>query len=524
MRKFWLWSAGIVIVALVSIVAYVRFFIDEPLRRTIEQNVNTALKGYTVRIHKLKFHPLDFSLDLFDLDIVQNAHPDPPVARLPRLRAGVHWRSLLRRQLVADFLIDRPTLHINLKQAKSEAQDKIPVTERGWQDALEEIYPLKVNEFRVRDGDITYMDDGPFKPLHLSRVNFRASNIRNIRSRDQVYPSEVYLEGDVFGSGKAIIKGNADFLKKPHAGIKALFMLSQIELDYFKPIIRRYYISVRDGVLSSDGNFEYAPATKNVDLRHITIQGVQLDYIHKAETEKGERELATNVSQAAKQLNNSKEVSVRAEQVNIQKSTFAFVNQAAQPSYRIFLADAEIKLDRLSNQGAEGTAVGTMRGKFMGSGNAWVRIAFRPRAKSPDLDLKIRIQETKMPAMNNLLLAYANFDVEEGLFSFYSEISLRNGEIRGYIKPIVKEIDVYDAEKDGQKPVLSQLREALIGGLAWLFTNRARDEVATTAEIYGKIDDPQFSTWQFVIGFIRNAFFKSILPGFDGQPARDAKS
>ena len=141
MGRRWSRLLGIFVAGLALLVVFVRFFADEPLRRMIEGNVNKSLDGYTVQIHGLKFHPLGFSLDLIDSTIVQNANPDPPVASLPKLSAGVDWRSLLRGRLAADFLIDRPTLHIDLKQAKSEIRDKVSLHERGWQDSLEEIYP-----------------------------------------------------------------------------------------------------------------------------------------------------------------------------------------------------------------------------------------------------------------------------------------------------------------------------------------------------------------------------------------------
>jgi hypothetical protein len=52
--------------------------LDEPLRRQTEARINAALKGYTVRIGRLDFHPIGFSLDLEDLIVIQDAYPDPP--------------------------------------------------------------------------------------------------------------------------------------------------------------------------------------------------------------------------------------------------------------------------------------------------------------------------------------------------------------------------------------------------------------------------------------------------------------
>ena len=128
---------------LIVLVVIAAFFIDEPLRRRMEANLNRALAGYTVRIGKLDFHPIGLSLELENSVIIQNDNPEPPVAQIANLSASIDWRGLLRGRLVADFAIDNPKLYINRKQAKTEFDDKIPMKERGWQQALEEIYPLK---------------------------------------------------------------------------------------------------------------------------------------------------------------------------------------------------------------------------------------------------------------------------------------------------------------------------------------------------------------------------------------------
>jgi hypothetical protein len=53
------WMIAGIALGLVLLVAYVvAFLIDEPLRRYTEVKMNRALKGYTVHITKLNFHPL----------------------------------------------------------------------------------------------------------------------------------------------------------------------------------------------------------------------------------------------------------------------------------------------------------------------------------------------------------------------------------------------------------------------------------------------------------------------------------
>ncbi len=75
----------------------------------MERRLNSALRGYTVRIGALHFHPLDFSLDLEASTLFQDDDPRSPIAHIPKLTASVQWRALLAARLVADFEIDRPT-------------------------------------------------------------------------------------------------------------------------------------------------------------------------------------------------------------------------------------------------------------------------------------------------------------------------------------------------------------------------------------------------------------------------------
>src|SRR5262249_26128499 len=260
-RHRWLWvAAGVA--ALVIVLAYTAaFLIDEPLRRSIERRMNAQLKGYTVRLGGASFHPHGFSLDLFNLVVVQDANPDPAVMRIARLGASVQWRELIHARLVADMVLDRLSLNVNLAHLREEQKEKVPPQERGWQDALQEAYPLKINEFRIRDSDITYVDPAqPFKPLRLTNLNLVADNIRNIRSKDREYPSELALEAVVFDKGRLRVDGRADFLAEPYPGVAGRVTLEQMEMGYFEPVARRYNVRLTGGTLGLAGQFEFAPS------------------------------------------------------------------------------------------------------------------------------------------------------------------------------------------------------------------------------------------------------------------------
>lgn len=112
-RRHWI-AIGVPVAILLILIYALAFLTDEPLRRYTETKMNYTLKR-------------------------ERALASPLVGA-PRRR---------RRARTT-------TVYLNLPQARKEITDPTPVKERGWRDALETIYPLKINHFEIRGGDITY--------------------------------------------------------------------------------------------------------------------------------------------------------------------------------------------------------------------------------------------------------------------------------------------------------------------------------------------------------------------------------
>jgi uncharacterized protein DUF748 len=520
-RRFLVWASAVLAVLVIAIfvLAYV---IDEPLRRKVERDMNAQLKGYTVRLGKLDFHPIGLSLDLRQLWIFQTPHPDPPMAYIPSLHASVHWKALLSGRLVGDFQIDDPKVHVDLRQFVQEAKDETAMKDKGWQDALQAAYPLKIDRFAIRNGDLTYVDKGPFKPLHITKLNFATENVRNIESAKGVYPSPVALDGVVFDKGNIRFNGDADFLAKPHIAIKGDLKLDQITLDYFKPIAERYKLSVRTGSLSTEGSIEYAADVQKVLISKLSLTGLDADYLHQETKSSPTEKVTKEAGKVAKKTANDPTLEFKVERITA-AGRIGYINQAAKPRYRVFLEGTNLQLENLSNHFKDGPAKARVTGKFMGSGQTQAQATFRPESKGPDFDLTLSIVNTDMRTMNDLLRAYGNFDVVAGNFSMYSEIKIRQGKIDGYVKPLFKDMKVYDHRQDAEKSLFRKLYEAVVGGVSGLLQNRPRSEVATKVPISGDVESPQTSTWDTIAALIQNAFFKSILPGFEREVSQGGR-
>jgi hypothetical protein len=506
----------------VLVLAYVASFgLDEPIRRHIEAQMNADMKGYTARIRAVRFHPFGFAITLKDTTITQEKHPKPPVADFPRLDASVQWRSLIFGRLVADVKFDRPKIHVDRTHVEAEAKDKVPVKERGWQDALEDVYPLKINEFVIRNGEITYIEDAKSKPLHIDDVQFRANNIRNIRSKERTYPSEVHLTGRIFESGKLTFDGNADFMAEPYAGMKGALAIADVRLDPFRPVVEKYNLTLAKGRLSMNGDVEYSPKVATANVKQITIRDLDAAYVNRPARAAAAEQMRAKTAEAAKEVTNEPDVLLVVQKVTA-NGRVRFVNEAAKPDYTLELADAALDVRQISNQAKRPPTQGTLTGRFQGSGPAHATFTFRPYKKGPDFDLAVEVEDTDLTKLNDLFRAYGDFDVSAGKFSLYTQLKIHDNRIDGYIKPFFADMKVYDRNQDAQEGVFHQLYEGVIGGLAKLLENPSKDQVATNATISGPVDNPNTSTLQIVLRLIQNAFFRAILPGFEEQARANA--
>jgi Domain of Unknown Function (DUF748) len=512
-RALWVLAGLIVLLFIAS------FFVDEPMRRAMERNINQRLTGYTVRLPRLHFQLLGLSVTLYDLTVSQQANPDPPVAVIPRLHASVQWGELFTGHIVSDFRLDKPRIRVNRPQLHKEASDATPIKERGWQQAAMAIYPFKINHLRVNDGDFVYIDEDPKRPLHIAHLSLSASNIRNIHSKNRTYPSPVHAEGMIFEKGRGVVDGHADFLAEPFAGAHVLYNVQKVPLDALRPISARSNLVLKGGELDSDGEVEYAPKAKLVRVKNLTVAGVYLDYLHTLPTAAAESARKEKVKAVAKDAGNGGVV-LKLDKFDVVRSNIGLLNKTKNPPYRLYFSDANAHVTNLSNQSSQGPAVATMRGRFMGNGPSVATFRYRPSKSQPDFDLDLAIEDTEMTAMNDILRAYGKFDVTAGKFSFYAQLRVKNGQMNGYVKPFFAGMKVYDPEQDRQKTLFHKLYEMIVGGLAHLLENKQTKELATQADISGPVGGAKASAGQIIGRVLENAFVKAILPGFEQQIER----
>ena len=224
-------------------------------------------------------------------------------------------------------------------------------------------------------------------------------------------------------------------------------------------------------------------------------------------------------AEKVKDISGKRTEKYRVDLLKVSAATFGYVDKTTNPGYRLFIDSVEGSIKNFSNHLEEGAATVEFTGKFMGTGDTRVKGTFRPEKKSPDFDINVAIENTDMVSMSDLFRSYGDFDIKSGSFSFFSELTIRDDRVDGYVKPLFKDMKVTDRRPSKQKSLFHKIYVGLVGGIAKLLENRPHEEVATKANISGPISSPHTSTWQVIGNLIRNAFIKSILPGFEKEVA-----
>jgi hypothetical protein len=137
-------------------------------------------------------------------------------------------------------------------------------------------------------------------------------------------------------------------------------------------------------------------------------------------------------------------------------------------------------------------------------------------AKKPTFDMNLELKDTHLPELNDFFKAYGKLDVNKGTFGLYSEIASKQGKFVGYVKPLIKDIDILGAE-DRKDNILQKLWEAFTGGVGQVLKNQQKDQVATKIPLEGTFKNADANIWIAIIEILKNAFIQALQPTIDQE-------
>lgn len=139
-----------------------------------------------------------------------------------------------------------------------------------------------------------------------------------------------------------------------------------------------------------------------------------------------------------------------------------------------------------------------------------------PLADSPTFDMSAELKNTNLVKLNEFFQAYAKVDVNKGTFGMYTEVAAKDKKFAGYVKPIIKELDVLGHE-DRNDNFFRKVWEGFVGGVGEIFQNQPKDQLATKIPFKGNLDNPTTNVWQAIANVLQNAFIQAIQPSIDNE-------
>ena len=189
------------------------------------------------------------------------------------------------------------------------------------------------------------------------------------------------------------------------------------------------------------------------------------------------------------------------------------------PQVDVFLSRLEGTIDDLTNIHDDVTPMfSTIRAKGLAMDHARFEYEMQldPFSYRPTFQLAVRLLGLDVTKTNDLARAYGNFDFESGWFDLVVELDVQEGTVEGYVKPLFRDLKVFDLRTDAREDFFLAFWEAVVGVAAEVFKNRARDQVGTLIPIRGYLEAPDADMAAMIGNLLHNAFVRAYLPRLQG--------
>ncbi|MEO7992472.1 MAG: DUF748 domain-containing protein [Chryseolinea sp.] len=145
-----------------------------------------------------------------------------------------------------------------------------------------------------------------------------------------------------------------------------------------------------------------------------------------------------------------------------------------------------------------------------------LNVKLNPLADDPTFDMNAEVKNTDLVKLNDFFQAYAKVDVNKGNFGLYTEVAAKEGKFKGYVKPLIKDLDILGKE-DRDDNILRKIWEGLVGVAGEVFQNQSKDQVATKIPFEGAVKNPDTDIWEALAKILQNAFIQALQPAIDQE-------
>lgn len=212
----------------------------------------------------------------------------------------------------------------------------------------------------------------------------------------------------------------------------------------------------------------------------------------------------------------------------VKDGTISFRAFDADPPVEMSLTELQVTMENLTNIHDEVTPlISTVKATALALNHAKVDYEMKldPFSYRPSFQMALTMIGLDVTKTNALARAYGQFDFEDGWFDLVVELDAKEGQLRGYVKPLFRNLKVFSFHKDiPEDNVLGVFWEALVGTAVGALKNQPRDQFGTNIPLEGEIDSPEFDMLAVIGNVLRNAFIRAYLPRLEGVSGESGES
>jgi hypothetical protein len=248
-RLVWLErTSAKVIVGIVLLLIAARIALPFVVKHVLNERL-AQLEGYRGRIEDVDIALWRGAYRIEGLRIVKTGGDVPvPFFVAPSTDISIEWNALFDGKVVAEIVLSRPELNFVAAGGGSEEQTG---EEADWRSAVDDMVPITINRFVIRNGEVHYRDYGssPEVDLRVDRLALVARNLSTVRRRGEELPARVHVDARVQRSGRLVADARVDpWDEQPTFSLS--LRLRELPARELNPMLRAYA-----GVDAEAGNF-----------------------------------------------------------------------------------------------------------------------------------------------------------------------------------------------------------------------------------------------------------------------------
>ena len=196
--------------------------------------------------------------------------------------------------------------------------------------------------------------------------------------------------------------------------------------------------------------------------------------------------------------------------LEVTNTKIAYRDPTVSPKVNVYFDEFNLYAKNLSNVKHPEIALPAnikINSKAMGKGNIEIIADFNILKRVPDFDISTSFEEIDLVLFNEFTEAYANLKLDGGILNVYAEMVGKNGEVRGYVKPVIENVSV--DKEDENRTFLEKVYDNTVDITANILENKKKERVASRVEINGNINNIDTNVWQTTFSLLRNAFIEA---------------